>query len=153
MKKLSGIFIALFCVFFLTGCGNKEKVNTETNITAPVVDDKANEVEEKEETQDKVEEAPTKTPEETPTTTPTEACTPKKFTKNYKYFYATKEECTKESQSTAFFDITDNVDSRVFTVNCDEIVDDCGTTWYGVSYNIYDPENSTRDDGVVVVYY
>ena len=149
MKKIYGIVIALFCIFFLTGCGNKEKVNTETDITAPVVDDKVTDVEEKEETEDKVEE----TPAETPTTTPTEACTPKKFTKNYKYFYATKEECTKESQSTAFFDITDNVDSRVFTVNCDEIVDDCGTTWYGVSYNIYDPENSTRDDGVVVVYY
>ena len=149
MKKIYGIVIALFCIFFLTGCGNKEKVNTETDITAPVVDDKVTDVEEKEETEDKVEE----TPAETPTTTPTEACTPKKFTKNYKYFYATKEECTKESQSTAFFDITDNVDSRVFTVNCVEIVDDCGTTWYGVSYNIYDPENSTRDDGVVVVYY
>ena len=80
-------------------------------------------------------------------------CTAKKFSEKYKYFYATEDECKKESQNTAFFDITDNVDDRVFTVNCEKIVDDCGTTWYGVSYNIYDPEHSDREDGVVVVHY
>ena len=80
-------------------------------------------------------------------------CTKGKFKEKYKYYYLTKEECDKEGQSTAFFDITDNIDSRVFTINCDEIVDECGTTYYGVSYNIYDPDNSTREDGVVVVHY
>lgn len=83
----------------------------------------------------------------------TQACTPGNFDEAYSYYYATLDECTRESQSTAFFDITDNIDDRVFTVNCDEIVDECGTTWYGVSYNIYDPANSTREDGVVVVHY
>ena len=137
MLKKIYIMIVLFWIFFLTSCGNKEVVNTQTDM-APMVENNVTDVEEK---------------EETPITAPKETCTPKKFAKNYKYFYATKEECTKESQSTAFFDIVDNIDSRVFTVNCDEIVDDCGTTWYGVSYNIYDPDNSTREDGVVVVYY
>ncbi len=82
-----------------------------------------------------------------------EKCTSKEFSEPYKYVYETLDECTKESQSTAFFDITDNVDERVFTVNCELITDSCGTEWYGVSYNIYDPEHSDREDGVVVVHY
>ena len=82
-----------------------------------------------------------------------EKCTPKEFSEPYKYVYETLDECTKESQSTAFFDITDNIDERVFTVNCELITDSCGTEWYGVSYNIYDPEHSDREDGVVVVHY
>ncbi len=80
-------------------------------------------------------------------------CTEKQFNEKYKYVYDTLEECHKEGESTAFFDIVDNYDDRVFTINCDEIIDECGNTYYGVSYNIYDPENSTRDDGVVVIHY
>lgn len=80
-------------------------------------------------------------------------CVSKKFDEKYKYVYEDEKTCHKEGESTAFFDITDNVDDRVFTINCDKIVDDCGKTWWGVSYNIYDPSNSTRDDGVVVLHY
>lgn len=80
-------------------------------------------------------------------------CVSKKFNEKYKYVYEDEKTCHKEGESTAFFDITDNVDDRVFTINCDKIVDDCGKTWWGVSYNIYDPSNSTRDDGVVVLHY
>ena len=118
------ILIIILCLFCLVGCANKEVKNTDDN-----------KIEEKEEIKSQ------------------KTCTPKKFQEKYKYFYATEAECHKEGESTAFFDITDNVDNRVFTINCDKIVDDCGTTWYGVSYNIYDPEHSTRDDGVVVVHY
>lgn len=127
LKKIVTIILSVLLVLTVTGCDKKD--------------------EKKETEKEQVNNG------EKETENVKEECTPKKFSKKYKYFYATAEECDKESKSTAFFDIVDNVDSRVFTVNCDKIVDDCGTTWYGVSYNIYDPDNSTRDDGVVVVYY
>ena len=134
MKK---ILLIIFCLFCLAGCFNK-KDEVKENVNNPQIEENKNQTEEetlKEETN------------------PQKTCTPKKFQEKYKYFYATEEECHKDGESTAFFDITDNVDERVFTINCDKIVDDCGTTWYGVSYNIYDPEHSSRDDGVVVVHY
>ncbi len=146
MKKLLIIFLGVMC---LCGCGTKNelkdenKVNDTTNI--------------KEENEEKDLDTETNNNEEDSkkgeNTQPQKTCTAKKFAQKYKYVYETEEACHKEGESTAFFDITDNVDSRVFTINCDKIVDDCGTTWYGVSYNIYDPEHSTRDDGIVVVYY
>ena len=124
------------------GCSNKDdKINENVDNTQI------------KENENKTEEETSKEKNKVEETKPQNTCTPKKFQEKYKYFYTTEEECHKEGESTAFFDITDNVDDRVFTINCDKIVDDCGTTWYGVSYNIYDPEHSTRDDGVVVVHY
>ena len=165
MKKA----MLLLCVLLLTGCkadktidktSNTESIkeeektpveNSQEDLQETIQENKQEEIQEnkqeeiqgnkKEEIQENKQEEPQKT------------CTPKKFQNPYKYAYETMEECKKESQSTAFFDITDNIDDRVFTVNCDTIVDDCGTTWYGVSYNIYDPDNATNDDGIVVVHY
>ena len=139
MKKLLLIILCLFC---LVGCSNKNDEVKEKVDNTQIKENENKTSEETSKEENKVEE-----------TNPQNTCTPKKFQEKYKYFYATEEECHKEGESTAFFDITDNVDSRVFTINCDKIVDDCGTTWYGVSYNIYDPEHSSRDDGVVVVHY
>lgn len=145
MKK---ILLIILCLFFLVGCSNKTNEVKENIDNTQIKENKTEEKTSKEDsTQETVKE---KDKEEA---IPQNTCTPKKFTEKYKYFYATEDECHKEGESTAFFDITDNVDSRVFTINCDKIVDDCGTTWYGVSYNIYDPEHSSRDDGVVVVHY
>ena len=147
MKKL---LLIILCLFFLIGCSNKDdKINE--NVDNNQIKENENKTEEETPKEDLTKETiKEKDKEETKTQN---TCTPKKFQEKYKYFYATEEECHKEGESTAFFDITDNVDSRVFTINCDKIVDDCGTTWYGVSYNIYDPEHSSRDDGVVVVHY
>lgn len=174
MKKLLNLLLCGILLLTITGCGNKEENNTNNTQDTIIVDENKEDdvVNEgttndegvdnpKEDTNEKETEEKTKeqTSNITEATTdskeqePEKTCTPKKFKEKYTYFYATKEECNKESQSTAFFDIVDNVDDRVFTVNCEEIVDDCGTTWYGVSYNIYDPDNSTSSDGVVVVHY
>ena len=142
MKKT---FLIVLCLFCLVGCtNNKADKITEKEEIKETENMNEKETTEEETKQEKVKEEETK---------PQNTCTPKKFQEKYKYFYATEEECHKDGESTAFFDITDNVDERVFTINCDKIVDDCGTTWYGVSYNIYDPEHSSRDDGVVVVHY
>lgn len=51
--------------------------------------------------------------------------------------YTTFEECKKEGNN-AFFYITDNVDKRVFSYNCSAITDECGTTWYGVYFYIWE---------------
>ncbi len=147
MKKL---LLIILCLFFLIGCSNKDdKINE--NVDNNQIKENENKTEEETPKEDLTKETIKEKDKEDDK--PQNICTPKKFQEKYKYFYATEEECHKEGESTAFFDITDNVDSRVFTINCDKIVDDCGTTWYGVSYNIYDPEHSTRDDGVVVVHY
>ena len=143
MKKI----LIILCLFCLVGCSNKTDEVKENIQIKENENKKLEETSEEDSTKENVKE------EDKEETKPQNTCTPKKFQEKYKYFYATEEECHKEGESTAFFDITDNVDSRVFTVNCDKIVDDCGTTWYGVSYNIYDPEHSTSDDGVVVVHY
>ncbi len=150
MKKI----MLLLCVLLLTGCKADKPSDKTNNTTGAVKEEETTPVENQQENQqEESQEEPQENKQETSQEEPQKTCTPKKFQKPYKYAYETMEECKKESQSTAFFDITDNVDDRVFTVNCDTIVDDCGTTWYGVSYNIYDPDNATNDDGVVVVYY
>ena len=58
------------------------------------------------------------------------------------------EECIKEGYN-AFYEITEHVNENVFTFGCDEIKDECGKTWYGVSYNIYD----SVEDQIKKVYY
>lgn len=60
-------------------------------------------------------------------------CTPKKFDNTYSYVYTTQEECKKEG-NIAFMNITDNEDSDIFAYGCCQIVDECGTTYYGVIF-------------------
>ena len=73
----------------------------------------------------------------TTTTATTKSCTPKKFNQQYSYVYTTFEECKKEGNN-AFFYIADNVDNRVFSYNCSAIKDECGSTWYGVYFYIWE---------------
>ena len=80
--------------------------------------------------------------------TQTTSCTPKKFNNTYSYVYDSAATCQKEGNN-AFYEVTDNIDSSVFTYGCEEIVDDCGTTWYGVYFNRW---AGTGDD-VIKVYY
>lgn len=75
-------------------------------------------------------------------------CTPKKFDKTYSYVYEDEETCMKEGNN-AFFEVSDNIDDSIFTYGCEEIVDDCGTTWYGVYFNYYDYSSSSVEQ----VYY
>lgn len=60
-------------------------------------------------------------------------CESKKFSKKYSYVYETKDVCVKEG-NLAFFEISDNVDTDVFSYGCEEIVDDCGQKWFGVIF-------------------
>ena len=149
MKKA----MLLLCVLLLTGCKTDKTIDKTSNTESIKEEEKTPVENSQEDLQETIQENKQEEIQENKQEEPQKTCTPKKFQNPYKYAYETMEECKKESQSTAFFDITDNIDDRVFTVNCDTIVDDCGTTWYGVSYNIYDPDNATNDDGIVVVHY
>lgn len=60
-------------------------------------------------------------------------CESKKFSKKYSYVYETKDVCVKEG-NLAFFEISDNVDTDVFSYGCEEVVDDCGQKWFGVIF-------------------
>ncbi len=169
MKKIIMLLFCLICLTALTACGQKTELKNSDKVESINTEEDTSKEENENNEEDVIKQEDTNKEENTNTNTntntnknentskqedtTTEKCTPKKFSEAYKYVYETLDECTKESQNTAFFDITDNVDDRVFTVNCDEIVDSCGTTWYGVSYNIYDPEHSDREDGVVIVHY
>lgn len=76
------------------------------------------------------------------------SCTPKKFSQTYTYAYTTKEECI--SKANTFLDVSDNIDSTIFTYGCEEIVDECGTTWYGVYFNRW---SENGGDEVTRLYY
>ena len=75
-------------------------------------------------------------------------CVSKKFNQNYSYVYETQEKCNEEGYN-AFNEVSENINPEVFTFGCDEIIDDCGKTWYGVSYNIYD----SVEEQIKKVYY
>lgn len=72
-------------------------------------------------------------PVEEKNNTEVKKCESKKFSQKYSYAYETKDVCVKEG-NLAFFEISDNVDSDVFSYGCEEIVDDCGQKWYGVIF-------------------
>lgn len=74
------------------------------------------------------------------------SCTPKKFDKTYSYVYETKDEC-RVNGYTAFDEVSANIDDTIFSFGCSEIIDECGTTWYGVYFNKY------SNDTVIKVYY
>ncbi len=145
MKKILILLLAVFLC--LTGCEDKDQ-NTPVN--------------------PKASEAPVATPEETPEaaepsddvtpTEPTQAetpteptpaaptCTPKKFSGTYSYVYETKDACQKNGNND-YFTVLDTINSEVNAYGCDEIVDDCGTTYYGVFFYVYE------DDMQKKVYY
>ena len=142
----------LVCIL-LTGCGDKDKSESKKESKNITVERKENTKKESKTSSDakntttvKNESTTTKaktynktTTKVTTTTTivTTKSCTPKKFNQKYSYVYTTFEECKKEGNN-AFFYITDNVDKRVFSYNCSVITDECGTTWYGVYFYIWE---------------
>lgn len=78
----------------------------------------------------------------------TPSCVAKKFSKKYSYVYKTNDECLMQG-NTALMEVIDNIDSKAFTYGCDKIVDDCGTTWYGVHFVRWKDDG----EGTYIVYY
>lgn len=153
MKKKLLIIIAM--MLLVVGCSNDAKMdktkedntlketvtdtdkkedNTVTNEEDNIVAEQpTNEVVDNEQT-------PAQAPAQTPTQATTPTCTPKKFEGTYSYAYATMEECKREG-NILFMDITEDGNSDIFSYGCREIVDECGTTYYGVFfYNAPDSE-------------
>ncbi len=140
MKKILILLLAVFLC--LTGCEDKKqdtpvtpKASEETVATPEETPEAA------EPSEDVVPTEPTQV--ETPAA-PT--CTPKKFSGTYSYVYETKEACQKNGNND-YFTVLDTINSEVNAYGCDEIVDDCGTTYYGVFFYVYE------DDMQKKVYY
>ncbi len=83
--------------------------------------------------------------EKTTTTKKTTACRVKKFDKKYSYAYKTKKECMKEG-NLAFLDISDNINKDVFAYDCRQIKDECGNTWYGAFFYVYNQKTSKEEE-------
>lgn len=71
-------------------------------------------------------------------------CCEKKFDKKYSYAYKTKEECMKKGNE-AFLDISDNINKEVFAYNCRLIKDECGNSWYGAYFYVYNRNTSKEE--------
>lgn len=169
MKKIIAILLATSLI--LTGCEDKKQEVKDTENKENVVDVEQEEI--KEETNKEIEkeevkkeetkkepissndDSKTEIKEETKkeevkeeTVIPQQpSCTAKKFDKKYSYVYKTKDECVSKGNN-AFMEVYENIDNKVFTYGCSEIVDDCGDTWYGVYFNRF-----TEDGSVVKVYH
>lgn len=149
--------ILLLAVFLcLTGCEDKKQDTpvtpkaSEETVATPEATEPSENVTPTEPTQVAPPTEPTQveTPVE-PTQAETPAaptCTPKKFSGTYSYVYETKEACQKNGNND-YFTVLDTINSEVNAYGCDEIVDDCGTTYYGVFFYVYE------DDMQKKVYY
>lgn len=140
MKKILILLLAVF--LYLTGCEDKKQ---DTPVTPKASEET---VATPEETPEAAEPSEDITPTE-PTQVETPAaptCTPKKFSGTYSYVYETKEACQKNGNND-YFTVLDTINSEVNAYGCDEIVDDCGTTYYGVFFYAYE------DDMQKKVYY
>lgn len=140
MKKILILSLAVFLC--LTGCEDKKQ---DTPVTPKASEET---VATPEETPEAAEPSENVTPTE-PTQVETPAaptCTPKKFSGTYSYVYETKEACQKNGNND-YFTVLDTINSEVNAYGCDEIVDDCGTTYYGVFFYVYE------DDMQKKVYY
>lgn len=140
MKKILILLLAVFLC--LTGCEDKKQ---DTPVTPKASEET---VATPEETPEAAEPSEDITPTE-PTQAETPAaptCTPKKFSGTYSYVYETKEACQKNGNND-YFTVLDTINSEVNAYGCDEIVDDCGTTYYGVFFYVYE------DDMQKKVYY
>lgn len=149
MKKILILSLAIFLC--LTGCEDKKQ---DTPVTPKASEET---VATPEETPEAAEPSENVTPTEpTQVETPVEptqpetpaapTCTPKKFSGTYSYVYETKEACQKNGNND-YFTVLDTINSEVNAYGCDEIVDDCGTTYYGVFFYVYE------DDMQKKVYY
>lgn len=149
MKKILILSLAVFLC--LTGCEDKKQ---DTPVTPKASEET---VATPEETPEAAEPSENVTPTEpTQVETPVEptqpetpaapTCTPKKFSGTYSYVYETKEACQKNGNND-YFTVLDTINSEVNAYGCDEIVDDCGTTYYGVFFYVYE------DDMQKKVYY
>lgn len=149
MKKILILSLAIFLC--LTGCEDKKQ---DTPVTPKASEET---VATPEETPEAAEPSENVTPTEpTQVETPVEptqpetpaapTCTPKKFSGTYSYVYETKESCQKNGNND-YFTVLDTINSEVNAYGCDEIVDDCGTTYYGVFFYVYE------DDMQKKVYY
>lgn len=165
-KKIVLILISCIILLNITGCkdkttkneviNKKEQQNIETKEKIDDSDNSKTEEKTNEETNVKEEKAIESTPDlntsekiEQPVEEPQEevpSCTTKKFDNIYSYVYSTHEEC-KSNGYTVFDNVSQNVDDSLFSFGCSEIVDECGTTWYGVYFNRY------SDGEVIKVYY
>lgn len=136
MKKILILSLAIFLC--LTGCEDKKQ---DTPVTPKASEETVATPEATEPSEDVTPTEPTQV--ETPAA-PT--CTPKKFSGTYSYVYETKEACQKNGNND-YFTVVDTINSKVNAYGCDEIVDDCGTTYYGVFFYVYE------DDMQKKVYY
>ncbi len=159
-KKIGLILICGILVFSVSGCKDKnrenksekkestesveivedvldsnasdESLNNSENVTDVVVEeelsDSNNNIEQPAVVEQPVVESP--------------SCTPKKFDNTYSYVYSTKDECKNNGYS-----VFETLDDSLFSFGCDEIVDECGTTWYGLYFLRY------SDGSMVKVYY
>lgn len=141
MKKKLLIIIAM--MLLVVGCANenkKENVSKDNNFPKETVTD----TNKKDDTTDTNKEEngtntqPTNevvdnTQTSSPAPAPTPTCTPKKFNGTYSYAYSTMEECKREGNN-LFMDITEDDNSDIFSYGCRQIVDECGTTYYGVFF-------------------
>lgn len=154
MKKILILLLAVFLC--LTGCEDKKQDTpvtpkaSEETVATPEATEPSENVTPTEPTQVAPPTEPTQveTPVE-PTQAETPAaptCTPKKFSGTYSYVYETKEACQKNGNND-YFTVLDTINSEVNAYGCDEIVDDCGTTYYGVFFYVYE------DDMQKKVYY
>lgn len=145
MKKILILLLAVFLC--LTGCEDKKQDTpvtpkaSEETVATPEATEPSEDVTPTEPTQVETPTEPTQV--ETPAA-PT--CTPKKFSGTYSYVYETKEACQKNGNND-YFTVVDTINSEVNAYGCDEIVDDCGTTYYGVFFYVYE------DDMQKKVYY
>lgn len=141
MKKKLLIIIAM--MLLVVGCANenkKENVSKDNNSPKETVTD----TNKKDDTTDTnkeengtntqpTNEAVDNTQTSSPAPAPTPTCTPKKFNGTYSYAYSTMEECKREGNN-LFMDITEDDNSDIFSYGCRQIVDECGTTYYGVFF-------------------
>lgn len=142
MKKIVKLLIISMFFGTLFGCTKEEVKDLKDAVEEKVQErtDGKDIKEEAEKIQEKVEE---KIKEKTETNEE-KTCTPKKFKNKYSYVYETNEECMNKGND-AFLYIADNVNSEIFTYGCEEIVDECGKTWYGVYFNTWENNDAKKN--------
>lgn len=158
MKK--SLVILCIMILLVCGCESKEndnakttrnttsistttEISTSTSTTTNVIVNEATTV--KSSSTTKKTTTKTTTTKSTPTTKKTTACREKKFNKKYTYAYKTNEECMKKGNE-AFLDISDNVNKDVFAYNCRLIKDECGTSWYGAYFYVYNQDTHKEEE-------